>query len=254
MDSGTTPFTTGGVYYDVSKPLLTTPARYVGDSRTADHDGESFSDDGESVADQSPAITPDGRIARLNDYATASLGGRAAIRNSMVRGDLHARRPSVTKKPKAYLADGRLRTIVGMERADNGDSSSVTTEGPLYQPLLSAWLSVRPSVPKRVITPVCMACFEIVRSAPRSAVKSKGPPAVMNGGFATHRGSLLFRLHRDAYLSKERVSGKLVYDPILILDSLGVTVNSAETGQSVFEGYAAFMFGYYRNVGLWCTM
>ena len=36
---------------------------------------------------------------------------------------------------------------------------------------------------KRVITPVCMACFDVVRSGKRAAVESKGPPVVMNGGF-----------------------------------------------------------------------
>jgi hypothetical protein len=221
-------------------PLLTTPARYVGDSRAADHDGVSFSDDGESAADQFLAITPDGRITRPNDYFTASLGGRAAIRNSMVRGDLHSRHPSATKKPKTYLADGRLRTIVGMKRAYNGDSSSATTNHFCRR----GWPFGR-ARHKRVITSVCMAYFGVVRSGDRAAVKSEGPSVIMNGGFATHRGSLLFCLHRGAYLPKERVAGNLMYDPVLLLGSLGVDVNGAEAGRPVCEGYAAFMFGYY---------
>ena len=154
-----------------SMQLLATSARYFDDSRTGGPDGDSPSDDGGSVADEFVTITPDGRISRLDDYFTASLGGRAAIRNSMVRGDLHSRRPSATKKPKTYLVDERLRTVVGMERAGNGDSSSASTNQ-----------FCRRNCPfgrachKRVITPVCMACFDVVRSDERAAVESKGPP------------------------------------------------------------------------------
>ena len=116
----------------------------------------------------------------------------------MVRGDLHSRRPSATKKPKTYLVDERFRTVVGMELADNGDSSSASTNQ-----------FCRRNCPfgrachKRVITPVCMACFDVVRSDERAAVQSKGPPVVVDGGFATQRGSFLFKLHKNAYLSKE---------------------------------------------------
>ena len=138
----------------------------------------------------------------------------------MVRGDLHSRRPSATKKPKTYLVDARLRTVVGMERAGNGDSSSASTNQ-----------FCRRNCPfgrachKRVITPVCMACFGVVRSGDRAAVKSEGPPVVMNGGFATHRGSFLLKLHKDAYLSKEtRAAGHVVYDHVEIL-----TTNHANT-------------------------
>ena len=168
-------------------PLLTTSACYVGDSRTGDPDGDSSSDDGGSVADEFLTITPDGRITRLNDYFTASLGVCAAIRNSMVRGDLYSRRPSATKKPKTCLVDARMRTVVAIERADNGESSSASTNH-----------FCRRNCPfdrachKRVITPVCMACFGVVRSDERAAVESEGPMAVMNGGFATHRGSFRF--------------------------------------------------------------
>ena len=81
-------------------------ARYFDDSRTGGPDGASPSDDGGSVADEFLTITPDGRIARLDDYFTAFLGGRAAIRNSMVRGDLHSRRPSATKKPPGKAGGG----------------------------------------------------------------------------------------------------------------------------------------------------
>ena len=162
-------------------PLLTTSNRYVGDSRTTDPDGGSFSDDGESVPDEFLTITPDGRMTRLNDYFTASLGGRVAIRNSMVRGDLHSRRPSATKKPKTYLADARLRTVVAIERANNGESSSASTNH-----FCRRGCPFGRACHKRVITPVCMACFGVVRSGDRAAVKSEGPPVVMNGGFATH--------------------------------------------------------------------
>ena len=88
--------------------LLATSACYVGDSRTGDPDGNSSSDDGGSVADEFLTITLDGRITRLNDYFTASRGGRAAIRNLMVRGGLHSRRPSATKKPKTYHASTKV--------------------------------------------------------------------------------------------------------------------------------------------------
>jgi len=77
----------------------------------------------------------------------------------------------------------------------------------------------------------------------------------MNGGFATHRGSFLFKMHKGAYLPKEtRAAGHVVYDPAEILATNGVDANGAETGRPVCEGYAAFMFGVYRNAGAWCTM
>ena len=224
-------------------------ARYFDDSRTGGPDGASPSDDGDSVADEFVTTTPDGRICRLDDQFTASLGGRAAIRNSMVRGDLHSRGQCTAKKPKTYLVDERLRTVVGMERADNGDSSSASTNQ-----------FCRRNCPfgrachKRVITPVCMACFDVVRSGERAAVESPGPPVVMNGGFGIHRGTFLFKTHRDAYLSKTRVAGEVVYDPVAILTGEQVEVNGAETGQHICEGYAAFIFGYYRNAGVWYTM
>ena len=224
-------------------------ARYFDDSRTGGPDGASPSDDGDSVADEFVTTTPDGRICRLDDQFTASLGGRAAIRNSMVRGDLHSRGQCTAKKPKTYLVDERLRTVVGMERADNGDSSSASTNR-----------FCRRNCPfgrachKRVITPVCMACFDVVRSGERAAVESPGPPVVMNGGFGIHRGTFLFKTHRDAYVSKTRVAGEVVYDPVAILAGEHVEVNGAETGQHICEGYAAFIFGYYRNAGVWYTM
>ena len=65
--------------------LLATSARYFDDSRTGGPDGASPSDDDGSVADQFVTTTPDGRISRVDDHFAASLGGRAAIRNSMVR-------------------------------------------------------------------------------------------------------------------------------------------------------------------------
>ena len=230
--------------------LLGTSVRYFHDSRTGGPDGDYSSDDGDSVADQFVTTTPAGQIARVDDYFTASLGGRAAIRNTMVRGDLHSRRFADRIKPKTYIVDERLRTVVGMERADNGDSSSASTNQ-----------FCRRNCPfgrachKRVMTPVCMACFDVVRSDERAAVQSKGPPVVMNGGFATHRGSFLFKLHKDAYMSKDtRASGHLVYDPVAILAEKNIAVDGADTGRPVCEGYAAFIFGYYRNAGVWFTM
>jgi len=99
-----------------------------------------------------------------------------------------------------------------------------------------------------------MACFDVVRSGERAAVESPGPPVVMNGGFGIHRGTFLFKTHRDAYLSKTRVAGEVVYDPVAILAGEHVEVHGAETGQYICEGYAAFIFGYYHNAGLWYTM
>jgi hypothetical protein len=230
--------------------LLATPARYFDDSRTGGPDGASPSDDGGSVADEFVTTTPDGRISRVGDHFTASLGGRAAIRNSMVRGDLHSRGQCIAKKPKTYLVDERLRTVVGMEGAGNGDSSSASTNQ-----------FCRRNCPfgrachKRVITPVCMACFDVARSDERAAVESKGPPVVMNGGFATHRGTFLFKLHKDAHMSPHSyAAGKVVYDPVAILAEENIDVNGAETGRPVCEGYAAFIFGFYRNAGVWYTM
>ena len=241
------------------RPALTTtwsihfvaaPARYFDDSRIGAPDGDSPSDDGGSVADDFVTTTPDGQVTRLDDFFTASLGGRHAIRNSMVRGDLHSRgRSSTAKKPKTFLVDERLRTVVGMERADNGDNASASTNQ-----------FCRRNCPfgrachKRVITPVCMACFDVVRSDERAPVKAQGPPVVMNGGFATQRGTFLFKIHRDAHLSKTRVAGEVVYDPVEILTGEEIEVNGAETGQHICEGYAAFIFGYYCNAGVWYTM
>ena len=62
---------------------------------------------------------------------------------------------------------------------------------------------------------------------------------------------MLFGLHRDAFLSKARVAGHVVYDPVEILGKWGVDANGAETGRPVCEGYAAFVFGFYWNAGLW---
>ena len=76
----------------------------VGVSRATDPDGDAGSDLG-GWDEYDPALTPDAAMGRLNDEFEAALGGRSAIRNSMVRSDLHLRSASTAKKPKTYVAD-----------------------------------------------------------------------------------------------------------------------------------------------------
>ena len=106
----------------------------------------------------------------------------------------------------------------------------------------------------RVTTAVCMALFDVARSGSRAAVKSAGPPVIMNAGFSTQRGTFVFKLHRDAYLSKDRVGGHLTYDPSAILQQEGLNVSGTVPDRPVCEGYAAFMLGFDANAGLWFRM
>lgn len=190
----------------------------VGVSRATDPDGDAGSDLG-GWDEYDPALTPDAAMGRLNDEFEAALGGRSAIRNAMVRSDLHLRSASTAKKPKTYVADAFRRTAVGMQRVDVGEHSTAPTNR-----------FCRRNCPfgrachLRVTTPVCMACFDVARSGERAAVKAAGPPVVMNPGFSTQRGTFVFKLHWTAYLSGVSSNGNLLYDPCAILQQEGVAV------------------------------
>ena len=217
-------------------------------SRATDHDDSAGNDD-DAWDEYDPALTPDHDMGRLNDEFAAALGGRSAIRNTLARGDLYLRRVSTAKKPKTHVVDAFRRTAVGMQRVDVGEHSQAQTNG-----------FCRRNCPfgrachMRVTTAVCMALFDVTRSGCRAAVKSAGPPVIMNAGFATQRGTFVFKLHRDAFLSKERVGGHLTYDPSAILQQEGLSVPGSVPDRPVCEGYAAFMLGFDANAGLWFRM